>query len=72
MAFEQDVKVLSELGETLERAEKRTAAGGEKLPKEHLSDFSTENMSYLDISAAILKQAENLFLVTGECNRLDP
>ncbi len=72
MAFEQDVKVLSELGETLERAENRADAGGEKLPKEHLSDFSTENMSYLDISAAILKQAENLFQVTGECNRLDP
>ena len=72
MAFEQDVKVLSELGETLERAGNRAAAGGEKLPKEHLSDFSTENMSYLDISAAILKQTENLFLVTGECNRLDP
>ncbi len=72
MAFEQDVKVLSELGETLERAENRAADDGNKLPKEHLSDFSTENMSYLDISAAILKQAENLFLVTGECNRLDP
>ena len=72
MAFEQDVKVLSELGETLERAGNRAAAGGEKLPKEHLSDFSTENMSYLDTSAAILKQAENLFQVTGECNRLDP
>ncbi len=72
MAFEQDVKVLSELGETLERAGNQAAAGGEKLPKEHLSDFSTENMSYLDISAAILKQAEKLFIVTGECNRLDP
>ncbi len=72
MAFEQDVKVLSELDETLERTEKRAADDGKKLPKEHLSDFSTENMSYLDISAAILKQAENLFQVTGECNRLDP
>ncbi len=72
MAFDQDVKVLSELSETLERADNRAADDGKKLPKEHLSDFSTENMSYLDISAAILKQAENLFQVTGECNRLDP
>ena len=72
MAFEQDVKVLAELGETLERAENRAANDGNKLPKEQLSDFSTENMSYLDISAAILKQTENLFFVTGECNRLDP
>ena len=72
MEFETEVKGLSELGKTLERAGNRAETGGEQLPKEHLSDFSTENMSYLDISAAILKQTENLFLVTGECNRLDP
>ena len=71
MASEQDEKVLAELNETLAQAEK-TVSNEEKLPKEHLSDFDTSSMTYLDISAAILEQTENLFRVTGECNRFAP
>ena len=69
MGLDQDKKVLSELNETLAQAQ---TAEVKKLPKEHLSDFSTDSMTYLDISAAILDQTENLFQVTGECNRFDP
>ena len=69
MGLDQDKKVLNELNETLVQAQ---TAEAEKLPKEHLSDFSTDSMTYLDISAAILDQTENLFLVTGECNRFAP
>ena len=48
MGLDQD-KVLNELNETLAQAQTVEA---EKLPKEHLSDFSTDSMTYLDISAA--------------------
>ena len=69
MDLDQDKKVLNELNDVLTQAQ---TAEAEKLPKEHLSDFSTDSMTYLEISAAILDQTENLFLVTGECNRVAP
>ena len=69
MSLDQDKKVLNELNDALAQAQTVEA---EKLPKEHLSDFSTDSMTYLDISAAILDQTENLFQVTGECNRFAP
>lgn len=69
MVSDQDKKVLDELNETLAQSQ---TAEAEKLPKEHLSDFETDGMTYLDISAAILDQTENLFQVTGECNRFAP
>ncbi len=86
MSAEQDTKVLSELNAALTLAQNaetgmpissragRTGTLSEpaKLPKEHLSDFDTDSMTYLDVSAAILDQTENLFRVTGECNRFAP
>lgn len=72
MAFEQDAQILDELKETLDRVENSAQSGEEQFPKEPITDFSTDNLTYLDISAAILEQTENLFHATRECNRLDP
>ena len=45
---------------------------GPELLKEHLSDFSTKGMLYNEITADIMSETEDLFSLSGCCDRFSP
>ena len=65
MDTEQDVKMLAEVDKALDAAAEKT---GNKVC-EQLSDFSTSNMSFEDITAVIMDHTEDLFSLTGTQDR---
>ena len=62
MNTEPDVKVLAELDKALDTS-------AEKPHYEQLSDFSTDNMSFEDITAVIMDHTEDLFALTATQDR---
>ena len=75
--YEKDQAVLAEVRDV--NAEIKKDAGmsgkngcGPELLKEHLSDFSTKGMLYNEITADIMSETEDLFSLSGCCDRFSP
>ena len=75
--YEKDQAVLEEVRDV--NAEIKNDAGmagkngcGPELLKEHLSDFSTKGLLYNEITADIMSETEDLFSLSGCCDRFSP
>ena len=75
--YEKNQAVLAEVRDV--NAEIKNDAGmnskngcGPELLKEHLSDFSTKGMLYNEITADIMSETEDLFSLSGCCDRFSP
>ncbi|MBQ4513701.1 MAG: hypothetical protein II969_11965 [Anaerolineaceae bacterium] len=75
--YEKDQAVLAEVRDV--NAEIKKDAGisgkngcGPELLKEHLSDFSTKGLLYNEITADIMSETEDLFSLSGCCDRFSP
>lgn len=67
-----DEKILKELDRSMAAASGGTGTEKKELMTEDLSDFSTSAMSFEDVTAIIMEQTEDLFAITGRCDRLAP
>lgn len=63
-----DEKVLNELSRTMAE----NCDGSKALMAENIDMFSADVMPFEDITAAIMDQTEDLFLITRSCDRLAP
>ena len=75
--YEKDQAVLAEVRQVNDEVKKDAGMSskngcGPELLKEHLSDFSTKGMLYNEITADIMSETEDLFSLSGCCDRFSP
>ena len=75
--YEKDQAVLEEVRDVNAEIKKNAGIAGEnscgpELLKEHLSDFSTKGMLYNEITTDIMSETEDLFSLSGCCDRFSP
>ncbi len=75
--YEKDHAVLEEVRDVNAEIKKNAGIAGKnscgpELLKEHLSDFSTKGMLYNEITTDIMSETEDLFSLSGCCDRFSP
>ena len=73
MGYEKDAEMLRSLNDTLSEVKQSASSGkGSVYSWEEPRNFSTDSMSFEDITAGIMEQTEDLFAVTRTCDRFSP
>ena len=73
MGYEKDAEMLKELNNTLSEVKRSDSSDKNSVySKEQPRSFSTDSMSFEDITAGIMEQTEDLFAVTRTCDRFSP
>ena len=73
MGYEKDAEMLKDLNNTLSEVKRSDPSDKSSVySKEQPRNFSTDSMSFEDITAGIMEQTEDLFAVTRTCDRFSP
>ena len=73
MGYEKDTEMLKALNNTLSEVKRSEPSDKSSVySKEQPRNFSTDSMSFEDITAGIMEQTEDLFAVTRTCDRFSP